>query len=149
MFLDARRSAGAATEARGTLLPRTSACRWTGVPEVVAGITALAARHDLEIPVVAHAGDGNLHPLHHLPARRRRADRRARSAFDELMALAPTSAARSPVSTASAGSRRRAPRPGRARRHGAPAGQGGARSPGHAQPRRRVRPLRVRPAAAP
>ena len=32
------------------------------IPEVLLAVEAIARRHDLRIPVVAHAGDGNLHP---------------------------------------------------------------------------------------
>ncbi len=88
MFVDARRSAGDATEARGTLLAEDICVPVDRLPEVLAEITALAARHDLEIPVVAHAGDGNLHPGIIYPPGDDDARDRAWLAFDELMALA-------------------------------------------------------------
>ncbi|RYB93080.1 FAD-binding protein [Nocardioides oleivorans] len=88
MFVDARRSAGEATEARGTLLAEDICVPVDRLPEVLAEITALAVRHDLEIPVVAHAGDGNLHPGIIYPPGDAAARDRAWLAFDELMALA-------------------------------------------------------------
>jgi len=89
MFVDARRSAGEATEARGTLLAEDICVPVDRLPEVLADISAIALRHDLEIPVVAHAGDGNLHPGIVYPAGDAAARKRAWVAFDELMALAP------------------------------------------------------------
>jgi len=89
MFVDARRSAGESTEARGTLLAEDICVPVDRLPEVLAEISALALRHDLEIPVVAHAGDGNLHPGIVYPPGDAAARDRAWSAFDELMALAP------------------------------------------------------------
>lgn len=89
MFVDARRSAGEATEARGTLLAEDICVPVDRLPEVLADISAIALRHDLEIPVVAHAGDGNVHPGIVYPAGDAAARKRAWVAFDELMALAP------------------------------------------------------------
>jgi glycolate oxidase len=89
MFVDARRSAGEATEARGTLLAEDICVPVDRLPEVLAEISALALRHDLEIPVVAHAGDGNLHPGIVYPPGDAAARDRAWLAFDELMSLAP------------------------------------------------------------
>jgi glycolate oxidase len=90
MFVDARRSAGEATEARGTLLAEDICVPVDRLPEVLAEISALAERHGLEIPVVAHAGDGNLHPGIIYPPGDAAARDRAWLAFDELMALATT-----------------------------------------------------------
>ena len=53
-------------------------------------IATIAERHDLEIPVVAHAGDGNLHPGIVYPPGDLAARDRAGRAFDELLALATT-----------------------------------------------------------
>jgi glycolate oxidase len=33
------------------------------IPEMVARINEIVARHDLDVPIVAHAGDGNVHPV--------------------------------------------------------------------------------------
>ena len=89
MFVDARRSAGEATEARGTLLAEDICVPVDRLPEVLAAIQRIADRHALEIPVVAHAGDGNLHPGIIYPSGDLAARARAWAAFDELMALAP------------------------------------------------------------
>jgi glycolate oxidase len=88
MFVDARRAAGEATEGRGALLAEDICVPVDRLPHALADIEELARRHDVEIPVVAHAGDGNLHPgivyPHGDPAARERAWR----AFDDLLALA-------------------------------------------------------------
>jgi glycolate oxidase len=89
MFVDARRSSGVATEARGTLLAEDICVPVDRLPEVLAEISVIALRHGLEIPVVAHAGDGNLHPGIVYPPGDEAARERAWHAFDELMALAP------------------------------------------------------------
>jgi glycolate oxidase len=88
MFVDARRSAGEATEARGTLLAEDICVPVDRLPAVLADIAGIAERHALEIPVVAHAGDGNLHPGIIYPPGDTEARGRAWQAFDELMTLA-------------------------------------------------------------
>ena len=47
------------------------------VPEMLARIEKIAAAHDVPIATIAHAGDGNLHPLHDHPEGRRRGRGRA------------------------------------------------------------------------
>ena len=49
---------------------------------------AISAAHDIEIPTVAHAGDGNTHPLIVYAADDADSVRRARLAFGEVMAAA-------------------------------------------------------------
>ena len=123
---------------RGRCCSRTSGCRCPRWPTWSAGVEKIAAQHDVMISVIAHAGDGNTHPLivfdpadadddaarpdglrrDHGPGRRpRRHDhRRAR---------------RRPAQAAVAGGL------ARARGDGAqPAHQGGARPGQHPQPRR-------------
>jgi glycolate oxidase len=55
------------------------------LPELVDAVARVAARHDLLIPVVAHAGDGNTHPLIVVPRGDDDARLRALAAFDEIM----------------------------------------------------------------
>lgn len=33
------------------------------IPEIVARVSEIASRHALDVPIVAHAGDGNIHPV--------------------------------------------------------------------------------------
>lgn len=57
------------------------------LPDLVDGVAATAARWDIEIAVVAHAGDGNTHPIVVYDATDPGSVARAR-AFDEVMAVA-------------------------------------------------------------
>ncbi len=88
MFVAARRAAFPAFEARGSLMLEDVGVPVPLLPELLAGVAAIAERHRTEIPVVAHAGDGNTHPnIIYDPAD---SDARARAqiAFGEIMQLA-------------------------------------------------------------
>src|SRR4051794_22302991 len=88
MFVQARRLHFPAIEARGTVLPEDVGVPIPRLPALLAAVEAIARRHGLEIPVVAHAGDGNTHPaIIHTPGDADAA-RRAHLAFDEIMATA-------------------------------------------------------------
>ena len=58
------------------------------LPELLAGIAAVAERYSVEIPVVAHAGDGNTHPIVIYDRGDEAARDRAYRAFAEIMQLA-------------------------------------------------------------
>ena len=58
------------------------------LPELLAGIAAIAEANGVQIPVVAHAGDGNTHPIIVYPRGDEAAKDRAAIAFDEVMHLA-------------------------------------------------------------
>jgi glycolate oxidase len=58
------------------------------LPQLLSGIASLAERHDVEIPVVAHAGDGNTHPIIVFDRGDAAARDRAYLAFEEIMQLA-------------------------------------------------------------
>ncbi len=58
------------------------------LPELLAAIAGIAAKHDLSIPVIAHAGDGNTHPLVVVPRGDADGAERARVAFAEIMQAA-------------------------------------------------------------
>jgi glycolate oxidase len=55
------------------------------LPELLAAIAAIAQAHDVEIPVVAHAGDGNTHPIIVYDPADAASAGRAHAAFDEVM----------------------------------------------------------------
>ncbi len=57
-------------------------------PELLTGIAEIARACDVEIPVVAHAGDGNTHPIVVYPPGDLEAKARAAQAFSEVMTLA-------------------------------------------------------------
>ena len=52
---------------------------------MLARIEAISARHDTHIANIAHAGDGNLHPLLITPHDDEAARRRAQAAFSEII----------------------------------------------------------------
>jgi glycolate oxidase len=70
------------------VLPEDVGVPIPNLPALLAAVEAIAVRHDLEIPVVAHAGDGNTHPAIIYPPGDPDAEARARLAFDEIMATA-------------------------------------------------------------
>jgi glycolate oxidase len=82
MFVQARRLAFPAIQARGTLLFEDVGVPVPLLPDLLAAVAAVATKYDLEIPVVAHAGDGNTHPnIVYSPE----TEDRARQAFAEVM----------------------------------------------------------------
>jgi glycolate oxidase len=85
MFVAARRMAFPAIEARGSLLLEDVGVPVPLLPELLARIAEIARERDVEIPVVAHAGDGNTHPIIvYTPE----SEDRARLAFADVMAAA-------------------------------------------------------------
>ena len=61
-FVEVRRTAGSAIAARGSLLPEDIAVPIDRLPELLENIARIAVEHKVEIPLAAHAGDGNAHP---------------------------------------------------------------------------------------
>jgi glycolate dehydrogenase FAD-linked subunit len=88
LFVAARRAAFPAIEARGSILLEDVGAPVPRLPELLAGIAAAADRYSVEIPVVAHAGDGNTHPIVVYDRGDPDARDRAYQAFDEIMQLA-------------------------------------------------------------
>ncbi len=87
-FSAARRAAFAALERKGDLLLEDVGVALPQLPALVAGIEAIAEKNDTVIAVVAHAGDGNTHPLIVFDAADAAASRRAHEAFGQVMDLA-------------------------------------------------------------
>jgi glycolate oxidase len=56
--------------------------------EMLGRVEEIAVRHDVLIANIAHAGDGNLHPLLLTPHGDEPAKQRAQQAFDEIVAAA-------------------------------------------------------------
>jgi glycolate oxidase len=88
MFVQARRASFPALEGRGSLLLEDVGAPVPLLPDLLDAIAAIATKYDLEIPVVAHAGDGNTHPNIVYDATDPDSERRARAAFDEVMQAA-------------------------------------------------------------
>src|ERR1700752_4196443 len=62
MFVQARRSSFPALELKGGLLLEDVGVPVPLLPDLLDAIASIAANHDVQIPTVAHAGDGNTHP---------------------------------------------------------------------------------------
>jgi glycolate oxidase len=88
LFVAARRTAFPAIEARGSILLEDVGAPVPALPQLLSGIAAVAERHTVEIPVVAHAGDGNTHPIVVFDRGDPAAQQRAYLAFKEIMELA-------------------------------------------------------------
>jgi glycolate oxidase len=90
----ARRLAYPAVERLGPVLTEDVCVPRMLVPEMLGRIERIAAEHDIRIANVAHAGDGNLHPLMITPSDDDAARERAQAAFelivDEAIALGGT-----------------------------------------------------------
>jgi glycolate oxidase len=89
-FTAARRAAFPAMERLGTLLLEDVGVPVPALPALVHGIREIALARDTHIVVVAHAGDGNTHPIIAYPPDDPAAEARARLAFGDVMDLALT-----------------------------------------------------------
>ena len=88
MFVEARRAAFPAIGERGSLMLEDVGVPVPRLPELLAAIGDVARRHGVEIPVVAHAGDGNTHPIIVFDEDDADSTARARGAFADVMAAA-------------------------------------------------------------
>ena len=84
----ARRLAYPALERLGPVLTEDVCVPVGRVPEMLARVQAIGERHDVLIANIAHAGDGNLHPLIITPPGDDAARLRAQAAFDDIIAEA-------------------------------------------------------------
>lgn len=84
-LFSARRLAYPALERLGPLLTEDVCVPRAAVPKMLERIEAAARRHDTHIANIAHAGDGNLHPLIMSPAGDEDGKRRAQRAFDDIV----------------------------------------------------------------
>ena len=87
-FVAARRYAIPAVEAKGSLLLEDVGVPLPALADLVAGVAKIAAEADLTISVIAHAGDGNTHPLIVYDAGDAAMTARAEKAFGDIMDLA-------------------------------------------------------------
>jgi glycolate oxidase len=88
MILEARRLAGPAIDARGPVLIEDVCVPNDRLPHLLERIHAVAQAEGVQIPVAAHAGDGNLHPAILFTADDEASLQRARRALDEIMRAA-------------------------------------------------------------
>ncbi|MGA9749815.1 MAG: FAD-linked oxidase C-terminal domain-containing protein, partial [Nocardioides sp.] len=85
MFVEARRIAFPAIERWGSLLLEDVGVPVPLLPRLLAAIDEVAAAYEVRIPVVAHAGDGNTHPIIVYDPADPDSEKRAREAFAEVM----------------------------------------------------------------
>jgi glycolate oxidase len=84
-LFDARRLAYPALERLGPVLTEDVCVPRSAVPEMLGRIEATAARHGVTVATIAHAGDGNLHPLLITPPGDEGARIAAQAAFEEFL----------------------------------------------------------------
>jgi glycolate oxidase len=84
-LFDARRLAYPAFERLGPVLTEDVCVPRSKVPVMLAEIEAIAARHGVQIATIAHAGDGNLHPLFVTSPDDEAARIAAQAAFEEIL----------------------------------------------------------------
>lgn len=87
MLLQARRLSIPALERLGTTMIDDVAVPRSQLASLLDGVAAISEKHALTIGVVAHAGDGNTHPVVCFDAADPDEARRAQESFDEIMAL--------------------------------------------------------------
>jgi len=87
-FVAARRLAIPAVEAKGSLLLEDVGVPLPKLADLVGGVAKIAADAGLMISVIAHAGDGNTHPLIVYDATDAAMTARANKAFGDIMDLA-------------------------------------------------------------
>ncbi len=81
----ARRLAYSALERLGPLLTEDVCVPTEQVPAMLARVEEIATAHDVRIANIAHAGDGNLHPLISTPPGDEAAKVRAQAAFEDIL----------------------------------------------------------------
>ena len=88
MLVEARRKVWPALETLGKmLLPEDVAVPRERLTELLAGITAIAESHRVEMATIGHAGDGNMHPIFVLDPADPGEVERARAAFAAILDL--------------------------------------------------------------
>ncbi len=84
-LFDARRLAYPALERLGPVLTEDICVPRSALPTMLAAIERIAAGHRVRIATIAHAGDGNLHPLMLTEPGDDDARRRSQQAFEEMI----------------------------------------------------------------
>jgi glycolate oxidase len=87
-FAAARRAAFRALERQGDLLLEDVGVAVPLLPQLMRGLEKIAADHSVVIATVAHAGDGNVHPVVVYDAQNTESTTRANAAFGAIMELA-------------------------------------------------------------
>jgi glycolate oxidase len=88
LFVGARRAVIPAVERKGQVLMEDVGVPLPKLPALVAGVERIAAFHAIDVALIAHAGDGNTHPLLVYDAANPDDTVSARLVFREIMDLA-------------------------------------------------------------
>lgn len=88
MFVAARRAALHALERTGSVMLEDVSVPVPLLPELVEAVAEISQHRETEIAIIAHAGDGNTHPVIVFDASDTAATHRARAAFEDVMATA-------------------------------------------------------------
>ncbi len=88
MLTAARRAVITAVERMGAMLLEDVGVPVPQLPALIDGVAQVARKYDVPIPLVAHAGDGNTHPIVVFDSADPAATERAYRAFEEVMRLA-------------------------------------------------------------
>jgi glycolate oxidase len=86
-FIAARRLAALAVEKMGSVLLEDAGVPLPRLGELIAGIGRIAHKRDVPVALIAHAGDGNTHPMIVYDPADPASYERARAAFDDIMRL--------------------------------------------------------------
>ncbi|KGN37192.1 FAD-linked oxidase [Knoellia subterranea KCTC 19937] len=87
-FVQARRLAFPAAEAAGSLLLEDVGVPVPLLPDLVARVEQIGVERGVDVVCVAHAGDGNTHPIVMYDAADPDSTQRARAAFDDILTAA-------------------------------------------------------------
>jgi glycolate oxidase len=87
-LFSARRLAYPALERLGPVLTEDVCVPVGAVPDMLGRVEEIGRRHDVRVATIAHAGDGNLHPLLITPPGDEAARERAQHAFAEIITAA-------------------------------------------------------------
>jgi glycolate oxidase len=87
-FTAARRAAIPALERKGTILFEDVGVALPQLPALVAGVERISLEHNVPVALLAHAGDGNTHPLIVVDPTDPQQGARAQKAFAAIMDLA-------------------------------------------------------------
>ena len=88
LFAGRRVALNALASVKPNLILEDATVKRSVLPEMVRGIIAIAKKHDIQVGIFGHAGDGNLHPTFLIDMKDREEMIRTHKAVDELFQLA-------------------------------------------------------------
>lgn len=88
LFAGRRVALNALASVRPNLILEDATVMRSKLPDMVRGITEIAEKHDVQVGIFGHAGDGNLHPTFLLDMKDSEEKKRTEKAVEELFQLA-------------------------------------------------------------